>query len=209
MFDERGARRDARGGIDVAIDRAARAMLDAEPPPGLRGRVMDRIESPRHGIAWTWVAAPVAAAAVIVLAVTAPWREAVPATPVAPPVVAPAAPPMIANAQPTRVIAPVETPTAPAPGTRRIVPRLSETLARKPARSTALARMGVAAANAAAVEDMNFTAIAALAGPESIAIERLADPLPSSMYSIEPAPLQIRAIEIAALQETPRERREE
>ena len=42
-------RRSARS----AIDRAVREMLDVEPPAGLRGRVLDRIERPSRGSAFT------------------------------------------------------------------------------------------------------------------------------------------------------------
>jgi hypothetical protein len=84
-------RREARGArFDEAIDRAVCEMLDVEPPAGLRGRVLDRIDdlssnslSPnsvasafRRKVAW--IAAPLAAAAVIVLAVFAPWRQPAP-----------------------------------------------------------------------------------------------------------------------------------
>jgi hypothetical protein len=67
-------------------------MLDVEPPAGLRGRVMDRFERPRRGMSWTWVVAPAVAAAVIVLAVLAPRRDA---TPVAPPSIAKVVPAVI------------------------------------------------------------------------------------------------------------------
>jgi hypothetical protein len=177
-------------------------MLDVEPPPGLRGRVMDRIgrDGPvasafRRKGAWLFV--PIAAAAVTMLAVFAPWRDAAPTVEVPPP-----------------VVARVNPPVAPPPATP---PKISETprtvaielpYANPPADPIAPPAV-VAAASVAADEDVNFTAIAALAGPEAIAIERLADPLPSSMRSIEPAPLEIRALEVTALPETPRERREE
>lgn len=148
------------------------------------------------------VAAPVAAAAVIVLAVTAPWRDAAPPAPTAPPVMAQAEPPRVAPPP----IAPKTTePPAEPKGSQ--APRASSITAPR----TAAPRPDrvVAASDVPAVEDVNFTAIAALAGPQSIAIERLADPVPSSMRSIEPAPLEIRALEVTALPETPRERREE
>lgn len=59
--------------LDIAIDLAVRAMLDVEPPAGLRGRVLHRIESPRRdGVAWVWFAAPLVAAAVIVLSILRP-----------------------------------------------------------------------------------------------------------------------------------------
>jgi hypothetical protein len=195
---ERGSER-----LDAAIDGAVREMLDVEPPPGLRGRVMDRLESPRRGIAWTWLAAPVvAAAAVIAVAVTAPWRDAAPMPAAPPPVVAQTQPPRVV---PRAVAAPVVTPaTRP---TRPDAGNVTNDPTRRPAIAPPPERLVEAAV--ATVEDTNFTAIDALAGPESIAIERLPDPLPPSMRPIEPAPLQIRALEITALPEAPRERREE
>jgi hypothetical protein len=102
-----GARHDAGGAkFDDAIDRAVREMLDLEPPAGLRGRVLDRIDalSPNPVASafrrnnW-WLAAPVAAAAAIVLAVLVPWRQATPR-------VEPSAAPSIAQVTP----APVPTP---------------------------------------------------------------------------------------------------
>src|SRR6185436_5893100 len=86
--EARGARRAAgRAKFDEAIDRAVREMLDVEPPAGLRGRVLDRIDAlstnpvasalRRNTRIW-WLAGPVAAAAVVVLAVMAPWRSATP-----------------------------------------------------------------------------------------------------------------------------------
>lgn len=76
------------GGLDMAIDRAVREMLDVEPPMGLRGRVLDRIQRPRRSFAWVWIAVPVAAAAVILLAVVGSWRQAAPPARPAAPIVA-------------------------------------------------------------------------------------------------------------------------
>ena len=125
--EARGARREAesargeaRGArFDQAIDRAVREMLDVEPPAGLRGRVFDRIDalstnseaSATDSVAsafrrkFGFIALPVAAAAVIILAVLAPWRHAVkpisPAGPVlATTVPAPATPALTAPPSP-------------------------------------------------------------------------------------------------------------
>src|SRR5262249_18503846 len=101
------------GDLDREIDRAVREMLDVEPPAGLRGRVMERIESREHraasggtpgrtassfGRTMWWAAAPLAAAALMVLAVWLPRHESNPRVPPAPPpstarVTPPAAPP--------------------------------------------------------------------------------------------------------------------
>jgi hypothetical protein len=104
-------RRQKTQRLDIAIDRAVREMLDVEPPAGLRGRVIARIESPRRGMAWTWVVAPAAAAAVIVLTVLAPWQHA--ARPVAA-----GAPALIARVAPPPAVPPVTSPnTAASPKT--------------------------------------------------------------------------------------------
>ena len=75
-----GTDREIGIGFDVAIDRAVREMLDVEPPPGLRGRVLDGIELSSNSVASAfrrkifWIAAPVAAAAILVLAVLLPSK---------------------------------------------------------------------------------------------------------------------------------------
>jgi hypothetical protein len=64
--------------LDREIDRAVRQMLDVEPPVGLRARVMARIENPgASGFSrkLLWIAMPVAAAAVILIAVVLARRE--------------------------------------------------------------------------------------------------------------------------------------
>jgi hypothetical protein len=94
---------DREDHLDLAIDRAVREMLDVEPPPGLRGRVLDGIELSSNSVVSTvrrkvfWIAAPTFAAATIVLAVLAPWRTA--------PRVMPARP-TIARVQPPPVVVP-------------------------------------------------------------------------------------------------------
>lgn len=186
--------------LDAEIDRAVREMLDVEPPAGLRGRVIDRLEHPRSsGWSWAWIAAPIAAAAIVVLAVMTPWRSGTATRP-----------PRTGSGIDVRLA--VESsphpPANPAPGPATGAPR--------PAGRTQVAYVGpraprpgmVVAANAVA-EDTNFTIVEALAGPASIAVERLTGPPEPTLRSIEPPPLQIRALEVNPLPETPRERREE
>jgi hypothetical protein len=98
--EARSAKVGGRDQLDTAIDRAVREMLDVEPPAGLRGRVLDRLDPSTRAVAsastravasafrrkTAWITVPVAAAAVIVLAVLAPWRQP------APRVVAPGSP---------------------------------------------------------------------------------------------------------------------
>jgi hypothetical protein len=86
--------------LDKAIDRAVREMLDVEPPADLRARVMARIEEPGAAPAVTrklwWFAAPIAAAAIVVLAVLVPRRDQSGPQPMAvtPPSIAQAGPPI-------------------------------------------------------------------------------------------------------------------
>ena len=62
-----------RADLDQEIDRAVREMLDAEPRPDLRARVLERIAEPRRQFPLRWVVLPVAAAALLLLAIAAPW----------------------------------------------------------------------------------------------------------------------------------------
>jgi hypothetical protein len=59
--------------VDAAIDLAVRDMMDVEPRADLRARVIERIEHPRRAFNWTWVIAPMAATAILILAVIL-WR---------------------------------------------------------------------------------------------------------------------------------------
>ena len=151
-----------------------------------------------------WLVAPVAAAAVITLAVLAPWRDAAPPAGITP------GQPVIAQREIPPTTPPPVAPGAGAPTPDPAAQRAPKAAPAQVARVTVpLPDRLVDAAAVDAGDDMNFTGISALAGPESIAVERLADPLPSLIRSIEPPPLQIPALEITALPETPRERREE
>jgi hypothetical protein len=128
--------RSAKAGdrIDAAIDLAVREMLDVEPPSGLRGRVLDRIALSSNSLSTNslsmnpvasafrrkdnfkrkivWGAVPLATAAVITLAVLAPWRQP------APPVVTPASP-SIARVETKPVVPVAETQPRPGPAPRQ------------------------------------------------------------------------------------------
>jgi len=67
-------RTEGRGSLtDRVIDAVAKAMTDVEPHADLRARVMARIDEPRRRrVAWTWIVGPVAAAALVVLAIVLP-----------------------------------------------------------------------------------------------------------------------------------------
>jgi hypothetical protein len=72
--------------LDAAIDLVVREMVDVEPRADLRGRVIERLDGGdasvgrvfRPGVKWTWLMAPVAAAAVVLLAVVLLRPVAVP-----------------------------------------------------------------------------------------------------------------------------------
>jgi hypothetical protein len=72
MSDSRGGERSDVGGHErLAIDRTVRQMLDLEPPPDFRARVIDAIDRPvAPAVGRTaWFVAPLAAAAIVILAV--------------------------------------------------------------------------------------------------------------------------------------------
>jgi hypothetical protein len=66
----------SRGDVDREIDRAVREMLDVDAPASIRARVVARIGagvapkpwSGEGGRRWEWIAAPIVAAALLVLA---------------------------------------------------------------------------------------------------------------------------------------------
>jgi hypothetical protein len=101
--------------IDQAIDRAVRRMMHVDPPPGLRRRVMTRIEAPpRRAFFLPGYAVAAAALAVLVLAVVVTRDRRVAPPPVAAPsaVVAVQTPPAVTPV----VRAPdSDAPAAPAP----------------------------------------------------------------------------------------------
>jgi hypothetical protein len=185
---------DAR--LDKAIDRAVREMLDVEPPAGLRGRVLDRIKQPRRGIGWMWIAAPVAAAAVIILAVLAPWRQP------APRVVAPSSP-SIATVDLPPTVPPVTAPASQdSPKTVTIPTGHATPPGRQPASGRAPERIVVAAvlpaADASAIDPLSPIA------PITVAPARPADIAPKEIAISPLAP--IAELQIAPL--SPPERRD-
>jgi hypothetical protein len=181
---------EGRGGrLDEAIDRAVREMLDVEPPAGLRGRVIDRIASPRRALGWLWVAGTLAAAAILVVAILLPSRGGRPT----------AAPPLkVANDVhlPPPVVASVPPPRP------EVV--IAKTGAARPPR----AQQRVEAAMVPYTPAFE-TSVEALPGPAPLGVARLTGPPAPSVTDVGVAPIQIRALEVNALPETPRERREE
>ncbi len=139
----------------------------------------------------TWLL-PVAAAAVIVLGVLVPWRAERPA--VAPVVGVTNDPPLAPPGAPGAGPAPEATfPKAVAqarPGAARRERRVDGAVA--PADTT-----------------FGGDAIAALHGPAPLGVERLSGPEIPAVPRLGVAPIEIRALAVNAITETPRERREE
>ena len=202
---ENGQRKTER--LDVAIDRAVREMLDVEPPAGLRGRVLDRISNAPVGSAFrpkAWILAPIAAAAVILLAVLLPSRT--PAGNANPPSPAAAPAPQVVTTTPTPATtsaAPVA-PTSPSHGS---VPAAASARGSRTLGEIHAAVAGVdAAADPTAID---ATQVAALDGPPPLSIQELTGPPSAPMRSIAVAPIQVAALEVNALSVLPRERQHE
>ncbi len=179
-------------------------MLDVEPPAGLRRRVLDRIElSANPGASATdsvasafrrkfgWIALPVAAAAVIVLALILPRTDR--------PAIDPAT--TVATGQP----GPASTPAPPAPRAAVQPPPHTVTAQRvtRPSRVRHPIRAAVAPDEAGA----DIVWIDALAPPPSIAVAPIEAPPAPVVQSIDSIPVQIPALEIRPISDPPRERR--
>lgn len=195
--------------IDEAIDRAVREMLDVEPRADLRARVIDRIDQqarvasgfpPAH-VASAFrrkilISAPLAAAAVLVLAVWGPWRQA-------PIVMVPAPPPSIARVEPRPD---VTLPAPPRPATLA----LPYTTRRAGVDRPGIQRTVTAAVVADDAPVEGFPRVPSLNVPELVvpdirAVASVAQPTQLGVEPIAaPAP-----IEIEPLPTTPRERQEQ
>lgn len=170
--------------LDREIDRAVRSLLDAEPSPRLRWRVLASLERPKGPVLSAASLVPIAVVAIVlVLAlVLRPWRSA--------------PPPMTttADAHDMRL------PTA---GVERApdAPHPSATIAQPaPRRSRALTARAAPRATAAEPEDPG---IAALVRPAPLSVETIAAPEVTVMPSIQPAPLGVAALDLRALEMPP------
>jgi hypothetical protein len=177
--------------LDFEIDRAVREMLDVEPPPGLRGRVLDRIESPHRGFTWIWIAAPIAAAAILILAVILPsTTDTTFTTPVA------------KGGADRRL-----TVTQPQPQAPQIARAVPPSVVTAPA-TTRRPRSGQAVATAAAEDAAaDIVWVDPLTPPAAIAVAAIEPAQGRAMRSIDVAPAEIPALEIRPITDTPRERR--
>jgi len=180
--------------FDAAIDRAVREMLDVEPPAGLRGRVLDGIERSPGSVASAfrrtifWIAMPVAAAAILVLAVLLPSRpDPTPVTPVA-------------KGGPDHRLAVGQQEPQVSPEIKPAV-MTARSVTRPPASGQAVAAVAPDAA------DADVVWIDALAPPAAMEVAAIEPARGSAIPSIDLAPAQIPALEIRPISDTPRERR--
>jgi hypothetical protein len=181
------------GAVDRAIDRAVRQMMSADAPPGLRRRVLARIEGPAPGAAlFPRLAMAAAALALVVLAVVMLRPSPQPATEVvrtqAEP--APATPPVPA---PTPAARPIEAArhaqvTAAAP--RR--PAVTSEEIRMPRITNVFGARTVRADAAAAADDVVFSQEDARPSASDLP----GVPPPISVPPITIAPLQIERLRL-------------
>jgi hypothetical protein len=180
--------------LDKEIDLAVRKLLDVEPRADLRARVIERIALPRRAVSWTWAIAPIAAAALFVLAVMLSQPEPPP--------------------EPRR---PADIVLL-APGHQALVSSTPERKARPRAPIRVAPRNGRTLVTAATATDdtifsseatSDFAVVTALTPPAPIVIEQIASPEPPRVASLDVAPLRLPALEVNALSEAPRERPEE
>jgi hypothetical protein len=174
--------------LDFEIDRTVREMLDVEPPAGLRGRVIERISnvpvpsafpnSVASAFRWkAWTLVPIAAAAIIVLAVMLPWRNT--AQP------APPAPPSIAKVEPKIVSPNVDAPNPESRKTMSIPLPHVQGPVEQPARRRVAEGIVIATVLAAA--------------DESFGVDPLAPIAPITVPAVRPADIAQKDIAISPL----------
>ena len=170
--------------LDHEIDRAIRSLLDAEPPAGLRGRVLASIGHGRRPAFALRLAVPIAVVAMVVVLVLvfAPWRS----TP----------PPATTTANARDVQLPQQLA-----GPIREAPRVAETASPAPPQHARAA--GLPAAHAKTSAEPEDVGIEALARPAPLSVDTIAAPVPTAIPSIQPAPLRVAALELRALEMPP------
>jgi hypothetical protein len=181
----------------MAIDRAVREMLDVEPPPGLRGRVLDGIELSSNPVVSAfrrkifWIASPLAAAAIFILAVLLPSSTDTTFTT-----------PVVKGGADRRLAL-----TQPQPQPSRTAPEVQPSVIT--ARTTTRPPRGGQAVATAAAEDAaaDIVWVDPLAPPAAIAVAAIEPAQGRAMPSIDVAPAEIPALEIRPISDTPPERR--
>ena len=179
--------------VDRAIDRAVREMLDVEPRADLRVRVIDRIERPRHRFGWTWMIVPVAAAAVLVIAIGLRKTTV-----------------MSLPSHPMDSALGVPAPQPPSSVVRGEGPpnRVPLAITRHSDRQIEAA-VATDVTNFTDTRPEGFAEVDALAPPPPIAVERIPSASPAAVARLDIAPLHLPALEVSALSDSPPERREE
>ena len=187
--------------LDRAIDRAVHEMLAVEPPAGLRGRVLARIDPVASGIQVAsgfsrkilWTALPLGAAAVLALALLLPRTASQPQPPTT----------VAGNTTAPRVeTVPPRTATPPATATARTeppAPRRVEPGAALPAGMVAAADADadvvfgpspdfprVGALSIAPLTVSTLSTVSSVAAPPELTLDPIAAPAP---IEIEPLPL--------------------
>jgi len=193
--------------LDREIDRAVREMLDVEPPAGLRARVMQRIDEGQVASGFSrkvtvasafrrkilWAGLPIAAAAVILIAVVIARRDgtAPPLTPIAGPTIAKATP--TSEPATSTQSAPAGTPRTATTADRRrldVLPRgaqrVTATAAVEPVPADGFPRVPSLSVPALTMSEIRGVAPAE---PAQIGVDPIAAPAP---LEIEPLPLSPR-----------------
>jgi hypothetical protein len=199
---EAGSRKPEAESFDVAIDRAVREMLDVEQPAGLRGRVLRQVtasgsQRPASGFRLPALGFGIAAAAVLILAVLAPWRTQAPA-----PIVT--TPPQVAVVQPP-AIDPPKGPLPAAPATTPSQRTTDRPIPRTPGRPATPAPDRVVAAAVYTPAEPVGEALEPLRAINSIQMTPIAD------QTFAPAAIAVRPLDtitdVQIAQLTPPERR--
>lgn len=168
--------------LDAAIDRTVRDMLDVEPSPALRARVMERLERPHSSWGWMWIAAPAVAAAILVVLIWLPAaRPRVQTNTVASIAQAPATPPVASHVVTGAGAAPLSRGSEPAaPATRQVAAR---------------------GAIPVGMDNPGAT-VPPLAAPAPMAIAPLETVVASELSPVGPPPLEVTALEVRPLSDS-------
>jgi hypothetical protein len=169
------------GDFDRLVDRVVRELLDVEPPADLRARVEARIGTRRSPLRWLWIAAPLAAAAIVIIAILLPGATEV-KTPVGP--------------------GDVNLPREMAAATPVTRERSKPTLAPRAPRT-----VRAAVVNEPVPDDVET--VPPLAGPQPLAVTTIGSGRSTPLNVMQVAPIQVEPLEVEALADTPRERHEE
>jgi hypothetical protein len=173
---------DGSGIPDAVLDQALREMLDVEPPPNFRRRVLTRIDAPANRLRWMWIAVPAAAALVLAVLLLPRGNDArIPRQ-----VVGPIAPPAVVTA-PRHPVTPQMTAADSSPSAGR----------------TRTARAAVANEPPPADEER---AVAALEAPSPIETPDIGAGRATPVTSIQVVPIGLKPLDVDALNDSPQER---